>query len=302
MTIYLDIIFLENLCMNYIILYATAMIIKIKPNIIRIAIGALVGAIYAVVVVLNILNIYSNILFKIAISIVIIYIAFETKNVINLIKNILFFYLTSFTFGGVALALLYFIKPENILMKNGVYIGTYPIKIALMGGVLGFIIITVAFSIIKKKINRKSTYCNIDVYINGKLATVNALMDTGNFLKEPITGVPVVIVETDSLKDVLPINILENIKPIIDGKQEITRDLDEILSRLRMIPFNSLGKENGMLLGIKADYLVVRYQGEESKINNIVIGLYEGKLTRDETYNSLISLELLEGSEENEFV
>ena len=53
-----------------------------------------------------------------------------------------------------------------------------------------------------------------------------------------------------------------------------------------MIPFNSLGKQNGMLLGIKADYLIIKNQGEERKIKDVVIGLYDGKLTKDETYNS----------------
>ena len=53
------------------------------------------------------------------------------------------------TKGGCAFALLYFIKPENIIMKNGVYIGTYPIKIALLGGIVGFVVTYIAFKIIK---------------------------------------------------------------------------------------------------------------------------------------------------------
>lgn len=298
MTIYLDVIFLENLCMNYIILYATAIITKTKPKMFRIVLGSLIGAIYAVIVVMKILEIYSNVIFKIIVSIAIVYVSLETKNVKMLIKDILIFYLTSFTFGGVALALLYFIKPENILMKNGVYIGTYPIKIALMGGILGFIIITLAFSIIKKRINKKSIYCNIEVCINGKITEVKALLDTGNFLKEPITGAPVVIIESVALREILPIDLLNNIKPIIDGKQEIDSKIDELLPKLRVIPFSSLGKQNGMLLGIKADYLTVITTEEKCKISNVVIGIYEGSLTKDGAYNSLISLELLERSEE----
>ncbi len=32
MTVYLDVVLIENLCMNYIILFATAYIVKIKIN------------------------------------------------------------------------------------------------------------------------------------------------------------------------------------------------------------------------------------------------------------------------------
>ena len=238
--------------MNYIILYATAIITKTKPKIIRIAIGAAIGAIYAVIVVLNIMEMYSTIIFKVIVSVVIVYVSLETKNLKVLLKDMLIFYLTSFTFGGVALALLYFIKPENIFMKNGIYIGTYPIKIALMGGILGFIIITLAFSVIKKRINKKSIYCEIEVNINKNVAGVKALLDTGNFLKEPITGAPVVIAEANSLKEILPMYLLDNLKPIIDGRQEINSELDEFLPRLRVIPFSSLGKQNRDAFGYKA--------------------------------------------------
>ena len=65
------------------------------------------------------------------------------------------FYLTSFVFGGCAFALLYFVKPQDVLMKNGVYIGTYPIKIALLGGIVGFIITNIAFKIIKNKAKKE---------------------------------------------------------------------------------------------------------------------------------------------------
>ena len=136
MTIYIDIILLENIFMNYIILYATAIITKIKPNPIRILISSVIGAIYAVITVLNIFEFYSTIIFKIIISFLLVGIAFETKNIKTLLKYILLFYLTSFTFGGVAFALLYFVSPQKILMQNGVLIGTYPIKIILAGGIV----------------------------------------------------------------------------------------------------------------------------------------------------------------------
>ena len=56
-----------------------------------------------------------------------------------------------------------------------------------------------------------------------------------------------------------------------------------------------------MLLGIKPDYLIVKMQDEEVTIKDVIVGLYDGSLTKDGTYNSLISLELLEGREKHEF-
>lgn len=138
MTIYIDVIFLENLFMNYIILFATGIIVKAKLKITRTLMSSIIGSVYAVLSYMSILEIYSNILLKVILSISMIYIAFNAENIKVFFKQLIIFYLTSFTFGGVAFALLYFVSPQNILMEKGVLIGTYPIKIVLVGGIVRF--------------------------------------------------------------------------------------------------------------------------------------------------------------------
>lgn len=118
MTIYIDVIFLENLFMNYIILFATGIILKLQMKSLRILISSIIGSIYAIIVYTSTMEIYSNILLKILLSIAMVYLAFNSRNVKQCLKQLIIFYLTSFTFGGVAFALLYFIKPENILMEK----------------------------------------------------------------------------------------------------------------------------------------------------------------------------------------
>lgn len=104
--------------MNYIILFATETILKTPIKIIRTFISSTIGSIYAVISYMSVLEIYSNIFLKIILSMAMIYIAFDTKSLKQFLKQLIIFYLTSFTFGGVAFALLYFISPQKILMNN----------------------------------------------------------------------------------------------------------------------------------------------------------------------------------------
>ena len=60
MIVYIDIIIIENLVMNYIILYATGIISKNKIYYFRILIASLIGAIYSISQYISNLNIYSN--------------------------------------------------------------------------------------------------------------------------------------------------------------------------------------------------------------------------------------------------
>ena len=136
MTIYIDIIFLENLFMNYIIIYATGIIVKAPIKIIRTFLASGIGGVYAILSYMSMLEICSNLFLKIALSVVMVYIAFNPKNKKIFLKQLMIFYLTSFTFGGVTFALLYFVSPQKILMEKGVLIGTYPIKMVLAGGIV----------------------------------------------------------------------------------------------------------------------------------------------------------------------
>ena len=104
--------------MNYIILFATGTIVKVPLKIIRTLISSAIGSIYAIISYMSILKIYSNILLKLSLSFVMVYIAFNSKTLKQLFKHLIIFYLTSFTFGGVAFAFLYFVNPENISIKN----------------------------------------------------------------------------------------------------------------------------------------------------------------------------------------
>lgn len=289
MTLYIDIIFLENVFMNSIILLATGIILKDKTSILRNIISSIMGAIYAIIIYISHIEIYSNIFLKILLSFAIVYVAFNPATVKLFIKHIIIFYLTSFTFGGVAFALMYFVRPQDILFQDGVFIGTYPIKMILAGGIVGFLIITIAFKNIKGRMSKNDMYCNVRIYLNEKYVDIMAIIDTGNFLREPITKMPVIVVEKGKLENIFPNIILENVDNIINGKNIYLGDFS---AKIRAIPFKSLGKENGLLLGVKVDDVQIFYQDMEHKITDVIVGIYNGKLSKGGKYSGLVGLDI----------
>ena len=295
MTIYIDIIFIENIIMNAIILYATSIILKQKVKIIRLIISSTIGSIYSILMYITKLTIYSSIISKFILSVVMIYVAFIPNDLKKMFKQIIIFYLTSFVFGGVALNLIYFLRPENVSIKNGLFTGEYALKVIMLGAIMAFIIIKISIKIIKTKFNAKDMYCDIKLKINGKQIETKAMIDTGNLVKEPITNTPVVIVEESLLEGIIPKEILKNLENILRGNLEnLPQDIqDEYLPKLRCIPFSSLGKENGMLVGIKISEIVVKSEDDEKKTSNIIIGIYERSLTKKGEYRALVGVDLL---------
>ena len=294
-TIYIDVIFLENLIMNSIILYATAIILKIKPKMIKIIISSAIGSIYAIITYITEIEIYTSVILKTILAIIIVYIAFNPQNIKKMLKEVAIFYLTSFVFGGATLYLIYYIKPQEIFIKNGMFVGTYILKVILLGGIFALIIIKISSKIIKDKITPKDIYCNIKIKIDNKIIETKGMIDTGNLVKEPITNTPVVILESTLLEKALPTIILNNLENILSGDlSQIPKEIQEkYISKLRCIPFSSLGKQNGMLLGIKADEIEVETEYEKKVSNNVIIGIYDKTLTKRGEYRALVGIELV---------
>lgn len=305
MTVYLDVILIENLCMNYIILFATGYIMKLKIKQFQIIISSLIGGIYAITAYMNIIPVYSKLITKIILSISMVYIAYYPRNIKLCLKELLLFYLVSFVFGGCAFALLYIIKPQNILMKNGVYIGTYPIKVAIIGALLGFILTYLAFKLIKSRITKKSVFYEITIFFKEKIVEVTAMLDTGNLLKDPISQMPVILIQKSKLSQIIPRNILDNLENVLGGDYSLEiseTERDEYFSKLKIIPFNSIGKQNGILIGFKADKIQIDINDTVEEVKNVIIGIYNGKFSKNEKYSALIGLDILERGNESEFI
>lgn len=292
MTVYIDVIFLENLIINYIILYATSIIAKVKIKQYRVLLGSAVGAIYSVVYYIVNLEWFVLAGVKIVLSIVIIYISFNSKNFKNLIRDIIFFYLISFIFAGASLAVIYMVNSHNINIHNGVIIGEYTLRTILIGIIISFFIMMLAFKFIKRKGN---IYCNIKIKLDNQEIATNAMIDTGNFLKEPITNIPVVVVEDTLLYEAIPKEILNNMEKILGGDFESVPEeiKNEYISKLKVIPFSSLGKQHGMLLGIRANEIEIEQDGDIKKIDKVTIGIYDKSLTKRGEYRALVGLDLI---------
>ena len=136
--------------------------------------------------------------------------------------------------------------------------------------------------------------CSAKIIIDNKEVCIKAIIDTGNFFREPITKLPVIVVEKKMLINVIPECILNNLNNIINGENI---DLGKYISRIRLIPFTSLGKENGILLGIKVDRVLIQREEKIINASNVIVGIYNGILSKNGRYQGLIGLDLLEDKE-----
>lgn len=297
--VYVDVLFFINLFINYILLWTTSKISKNHTSIIRLLIGAAVGAIYSVVIFFPALRIYYTMIAKILFSMALIAITFNIAKVREFLKTLGVFYIVSFTFGGAALGLFYFTNIGafvGAVFSNGIIYFNLPWKILVASSTIAYIIIRVTSRVINKAVNRENMYTSISIVFDQKTISINALIDTGNALYDPVSDSPVIVVEFQAIKDLLP----EEVKNIFVECSENDLSLiskvmcDSVWAkRFRLIPFTSLGKENGMLIGFKPDLVEVIEETQKRDLKDIVIGIYNKRLSKDEKYKALLHPEVL---------
>ena len=187
-----------------------------------------------------------------------------------------------------------FLYHKGYCQKVGTLAQREHIIMLLTGGVVGFIIIVLAFNSIKGKISKRDILCDLKITMDKKSVYVKSIIDTGNFLKEPITGTPVIVAEKQELYGIIEKEVLENLSQIIN-RDDI--ETSEYMHKVRLIPFTSLGKENGILIGIKVDSITINFEDKNTYVEDVIIGIYDGKLSKTDKYKALIGLEILNQKE-----
>jgi len=296
--IYLDVLVLENIVMNYLILWTTSKILRTKTSNLRLFIGALLGALYAAFLIVKPqFRLYYTATATFILSLVMVAVTFSPEKLGSFIKTLVVFYLSTFVFAGATFAFFY-LNNRNTFIKNGLLYVFWDSKwtAVLLSIITSIIIIKVFIEIVQQKFFKEKLITHLKVIFDNKEISVSALIDTGNSLQDPISNMPVIIVEFSAIKEILPseiCSIFEQVEEQDFSKLASMLYNSNWFNRFRLIPFNSLGKENGMLIGFKPDYVVIGEDSERKDVKDVVIAIYNKVLSKTKSYKALLGPDLL---------
>lgn len=201
--IYADVLFIINAYINYALLVLTELISGVKTSRLRVALAALLGGLYSLIILIPGISDLAIGLSRLPFAIILVFAAFKVRHIRMFLRLFCSFFLTNFIFAGLMLALWYFVSPQNMYLSAFVvYFDIEPIALITMTAICYFTIKFInTFVRVKQP---KNTIFTLKLHINDKVIVLPALYDTGNNLFDPFTGRPVIIVSAGSLKDVFP--------------------------------------------------------------------------------------------------
>lgn len=199
MTIYVDLVALLNFAMDFLILFTVNLTLKRNTSIKKMILGAFFGSLTLLFLFLPISS-FLLFFFKIVISFFLCIITFGFHSTKYTIQNMIYFYMIGTILGG----FLYYLNLEFSYKQEGIVFFHKGLSINFIFLIIISPIILYIYVRSTKKL--KSQYAHyyklIVTFKNEKKIELNAFLDTGNKLIDPITNKAIILVEKESLKEV----------------------------------------------------------------------------------------------------
>ena len=285
MPIYIDVLVVLNIFINYFILLCASKLSAVPANGKRLVFACIIGGLFSVIIILPPVGTALNILIKASVSLAVTAAAFSFHTFRQFLRCFASFLTVNFAFAGIMTALWFTLKPEKMALNNGTVYFDIGIPFFVFASVACYGIVSLIVFLTKRHSPDNKIY-TISVSIENKTAVMKALLDTGNSLCDSFTSKPVTTVEFSSIKWILP-------------KDFLTENADLFwLARSGVIPINTVSG-NTLLKTVRADRMVITDRKTRVEIDKPIIAISESPLS-DGEYTALLNAEILEWGEKNE--
>lgn len=272
----------DNLIINFLILYLSAMILKIKTNKLLVSISASLGAICSIISPILNLPLWLSVVYKVLLGLIMARIGLSPTGFKQNIIGFGAFLLMTGAVGGICFGIVFLFSGE--ITNSGIKIFGWEIPVSAV--LTAVCLICLLISKFIKHINRKkliNTFIfNAEIVNENKKTEFEVYLDSGNNLVDPITKKPVIIVDFSIFKKIVDVPFDKVITKKIDEKD---------IENSRYIDYGTVGG-NGKMLVFEVKEFLLDYDAKNKKIfKNAVVGLSFSPLKKSFDCGALIGPE-----------
>ena len=252
-SVYVDLFVLINFSMDFLCFFLTANLLNRPFVITRALLSSIVGGIYADLALFFSAGKLLSFVIDLGVCSLLCAIAFGQRRKAKELPLFLLVYLAvSMALGGIMTALFQLLNRSSILENvemsegDGISVWTF-FLLALLSGIITFL----SGRFFRKKTAKAEA--TVEIFYEGKQASLSAMSDSGNLLREPLSGKPCIVADIHAMEQVLP-------REIILAARANAVSLEKIpvqhAKRVRLVPTKTAAGQ-GMLLAIRAERIAV---------------------------------------------
>ena len=265
--LYIDSVFILQMTSNLYLLSLAGQILQCTATHKRIWMGAAIGTVITCVVIITPIGTigFRTLISAIPVSMCMLRAAFRFCPGKKLICGSLVMAGCGFFLGSI---MIWILNHLRMLLK-----GDISILITIMTGYLSYRILSKILVIVRSKKESSLKTVAIDIPETQCELHVQALLDTGNHLADPITGAPVCLVSRK-----LAEQICSGFKP----------------EKYHAIPFRSVGRDKGVLDAYELPRLVIEEQDRSIVREHVIVAICNTGISEESIYQMILHPRLLE--------
>ena len=271
-TVYVDVLVIINVYINYGLLLLSAFFRKLPPERLKILFASLFGGIYSLIILTHISELMIS-LSRIPALLIMAYIAFGFKSRENYIKAVLSFFGVNLIFAGTMFMLWFLLCPDNMYYNSGIVYFDIDAFTLVMLTVAAYFLIRLISALTKSKIPWCFSFA-VKISAFDKEFRCRALYDSGNSLCDPFSGEGVTVVNIDVFGKAINTDIFEDCKNICGGVG------------MRLLPVKTLSGTK-LLPSFRADCICVKSLEKNLVLERPIIAVTDDKIHAGE-YGALL--------------
>lgn len=201
LTIYVDVLIVLNIYVNYFLIRASAKITHTPLKNIRCIAASAYGSLFSLLILAPQIGPFFSTAVKMASAVTIVWAAFGFHGKRRFAINTLTFFAVNFIFGGAVYAVYTWLKPDFVHFNNTYfYVDFSLIILVITTAAMYFTVSTIRF-FLDRTPDDADCY-RVIIRYKDKIVSLDALADTGNSLVDFFTGSPVIICEKERLTEI----------------------------------------------------------------------------------------------------
>lgn len=281
--LYIDVLFILNLIMDFYIFVIAAIIFNHSIKKSNLIIGSILAAgLYCLGFIVPVLRNLPLYLYYFFIPIMPILMIFKPNTLKMFIKVFLISHFAAFLIGGAVFNSYYICLALGIVHSLSMII---PI---LIGGMI-CLIIYLSSNFIRKRFIMPHFEYDLSLCKDGEHIQLKGFLDSGNCLYTLSSHKPVSVVPYEDVKPLLS----EGEKGVMSecfkyGIQESLNKVHQEMAKIYLIPYESIGCKEGILLGIVVDHMTISKGAYCQVFDKCVIGVVQNQVFNRQNYSALI--------------
>lgn len=270
--IYLDVLFILNLWVDFLLLTGVARVRRLSLKRWRLLGGAVLGALGSCLLFLPPLTWWAALIIRVVGTVALCFFTFPFADKRRFLGHVFTFAVMGAAFAGLATLLWYTVAPRGFLMVNGVPYYDAPAALLIVFTTLSYAVMCLYDRFTRRKMPTQSGY-TLEIKSDGKALVCSCLYDSGCTLREPFSGKPAALIDKAAARELLP---------------QYTEQA--VAVKMRYIPFKTVSGEGALPAFVPERMVLTDRKGVRRDITGSYLAV--GEVAGDGEFTALVGADI----------